>query len=92
MSVTGPLDLQRLPNCCSAVSGVMCHIRKSPRLFDHLVGAGDERRGHFNAKHFGGLEIDDQFKPGRLLDRQITGLCTFEYSVDVDCRMFEQDT
>jgi hypothetical protein len=28
-------------------------------LFDHLVGAGEERRGHCYADRSGGFEIDD---------------------------------
>ena len=30
-------------------------------LFDHLVGAGEQRRGHIEAKRLGGLEVDHQF-------------------------------
>ena len=48
------------------------------RSFDHLVGAQQERRRQLDADRFGGLEIDDQLKPGRLLDRQIGGLRTVE--------------
>jgi hypothetical protein len=29
--------------------------------FDHLVGAGEQRRWHSNAKRLGGFHIDDQF-------------------------------
>jgi hypothetical protein len=29
-------------------------------LFDHLVGNGEERRRHGEAKHPGGLEVDHQ--------------------------------
>jgi hypothetical protein len=28
-------------------------------LFDHLVGGGEQRRGHVEAKRLGGLEVDD---------------------------------
>lgn len=39
--------------------------------FDHLVGGGEECWRHNEAERSGGLEVDDQFEPRRLLDRQI---------------------
>jgi hypothetical protein len=43
------------------------------RLFDQVVGTDEERQRHFNPERFRGLEIDNEFKPGRLLHGQITG-------------------
>src|SRR5215469_7181724 len=51
--------------------------------FDHLVGTGEERRWHSNAKCIGGFHIDDQLETSWLLDRQIGGLGAFEDFVDV---------
>ena len=45
------------------------HMHRSmKKLFDHLVGAGDERRRHGEAEGFRGLEVDYQFELGRLFD------------------------
>src|SRR5436305_12824677 len=60
--------------------------RTSLRLahsFDHLVGAGDERRRHSNAKRPGSLHIDDQLEKGGLLDRQVGRTGAFQDFVDV---------
>ena len=46
-------------------------------LFDHLVGAGEQRRRHGEAEGPGSLCIDDQLELGRLHDRHVGGLCPF---------------
>src|SRR5262245_38854176 len=54
------------------------------RLFDHLVGAGEQRRWDLDAKRPGGLEIYGEFKFRRLLDWQLSGCCALQYFVDID--------
>ena len=46
------------------------HRSKQRALFDHLVGASEQRRWHGEAERPRGLEIDRQLELGRLLDRQ----------------------
>jgi hypothetical protein len=38
------------------------------RLFDHLVGAAEERKRERHAEHLGGDQVDDQLHFHRLLD------------------------
>src|SRR5262245_52026575 len=51
--------------------------------FDHLVGAGEQRRRNIDAERLGCVEIDQQLEPGWLFDRQVCGLRTLENLVYV---------
>jgi hypothetical protein len=48
--------------------------RRKPPSFDHLVGAGEQRRRNFDAERSRRDRVDDEVELGRLLDRKIGGL------------------
>jgi hypothetical protein len=50
------------------IHGHMCNHQR-PGSADHLVGLEEQRRGNGQAKHFRGLEVDDQLEFGGLLHR-----------------------
>ena len=57
---------------CSATAYVCFGpIADITSLFDHLIGAGYERWSDSQAERLGGLEVEDKFELGRLLDWQV---------------------
>jgi hypothetical protein len=52
-------------------------------LFDHFVGAGEERSRYLNAERLGRLQIDDELPPTRLIDRHVGGFCAFQNLIDL---------
>jgi len=51
--------------------------------FDHLVGAGEQRRRHPEIERLCSDQVDDQFELRGLLDRQIARLRPAQNLVDV---------
>jgi len=47
---------------------------KAAGSFDRLIGSQQKTGGNVESECLRGLQIDDQFKVGRLLDRQIRRL------------------
>src|SRR6476660_10014178 len=63
---------------CSANNDVRFEPIADIRLFDHLIGTGEQRGRHFEAKRLRGFEIDHQLEFGWLLDRQVGRLGALE--------------
>src|SRR5215472_11736968 len=56
-------------------------------LFDHLVGAGEQRRRNLKAERLGGCQIDDELELGRLHHRQIGWLGAFQNAAGIDANL-----
>jgi hypothetical protein len=67
-----------------AVVRVQFFLRCEVLLFDHLVGDGEQRRGHLKAEQPSGLQVDGEFELDRLLDRQVGGLLALEDFASID--------
>jgi len=64
--------------------------RSSSTLFDHLVGAGEQRDRDGDAKRLGFLEVDDQLDLSELLDRQIGRLLALKNAAGVDAGLVDR--
>jgi hypothetical protein len=52
-------------------------------IFNYLVGRGEDQRRDSEAERPGGLEVDDEFECGRLLNRKISMLSSLQGAVDI---------
>jgi hypothetical protein len=62
------------------------HCSKRASLFDHLVGAGEQRRRHLKAERLRSLQVDHQLVLGRRLHREVSGFLALEDAVDISRR------
>src|SRR4029077_1480250 len=66
----------------------MCQKRTFHYLFDHFVGAIEQRTQYVETKRPGSLEIDHEFEFHGLLDRQIGRLCSIQNLLDIARQTF----
>ena len=84
ISVVRPLTLQDSPRKRTfridrfVPLAAVSNRSKADNLFDHLVGAADQRQRNGKAEGLGSLQVDDQLDFGGLLDRQIGRLLALE--------------
>jgi hypothetical protein len=74
------------PSRCKSVAQCQSRpnaLQQTALLFDHLVGAREQRRWHVEAKRLGGGQIDDEIELGRLLDRYVGRLRAAQNLVDI---------
>jgi len=58
-------------------------VQQKSRLFDHLVGPGEQRVRHVEAKRLRGFEVNDQLILGRGLYRHVGRLFTLKDAIDI---------
>src|SRR5262245_25487903 len=64
-----------------------CAPQQTASLFDHLVGAREQRMRHGEAERLGGLEVDGELVLGRRLHWKIGRLFAFQDAIDIAGRL-----
>ena len=78
------MSVSRCPLCArSGHSALQCRTS----LFDHPVGATEQRQRQIEAKRLGRLEIDREVKLGRLHDRQVARRFALENPSGITARL-----
>ena len=54
-------------------------------LFDHFVGASEQRLRHGEAERFGGLEVYGELEFGGFLNRELSRVRSFKNTIYVIC-------
>src|SRR6478736_1148338 len=85
MSALPPSRPHQKPSSCP-LSANSRHNAAQQMLFDHLVGAGEQRWRHVEAERLGGLEVDHQLELDRGLDRKLARLRLLEDAVGIGRR------
>ena len=84
------VGFRQLRTCRRIRPGQLCantgreQMQQVAPLFDHHVGAREQRGRHGEAEHPGCLGIDDQLELRRLHHRQVRGLRTLEDATGID--------
>jgi hypothetical protein len=81
-AVTAQLELAIAVYASQPLSPAVTQHSLPSHSFDHLVGARGEPGMHVKPERPGGLEVDHEFEPGGLINRQVGGLFALENPSD----------
>jgi hypothetical protein len=60
---------------------------KATCLFDDRVGAGEQGRRNIEVEGLCGFQVENEFKPSGLLNREIAGLFALQNAIDIAGRL-----